>query len=143
MNNWVLLNPSKFITSQNKMGLNLHVTFSPYDIPSAIRGCFTSDNKKCVIEFKYLTDEPTHRREVGSQVIAVLGDHSQRLYGFDVDIDAAKVEDVQLQCKVQEAIKGAFQGLRAGHLSPTLADRYRLAEEVISENSDRLFTVSA
>ena len=139
MNNWVVLDPSQFKAPPVQRGIDLRVRFSPYDFPSAVRGCWHKEKKKFCVEFKYLTEERTDRKDLGPHVVGLIGQHSQRLYGLEIDTQAAGVDAVQVQC-VQDAVRDAFAGLKGKNTPAGAAARFQIAEDAIAQNSERLFT---
>jgi hypothetical protein len=140
MNNWVILDPSQFKVSPEK-GMAIHVGFSPYDFPTAVRAFWDETSKTARIEFQYLTSEKIETSALDRHVTAEFGQKTKRLYGLRIDTRAAGVDAVNLTCqKLREAVKGAFRSLHDAPTGIGSPNRYRLAEDAIEQNSDQLFS---
>jgi len=140
MNSWVILDPSQFKVSPEK-GMAVHVGFSPYDFPTAVRAFWDEPSKTARIEFQYLTEEKTEPSPIDAHVMATFGQKTKRLYSLQIDTRAAGVDAVNLTCeKLRDAVKGAFRSLQDSPTYTGLLNRYRLAEDAVEQNSAQLFS---
>jgi hypothetical protein len=140
MNNWVILDPSQFKIS-SAQGMDVRVSFSPYDFPTAVRAYWDETVGAARVEFQYLTEEKTEALTINDHVMASVGQKSKRLYGLRIDTQSAGVGKVSLTCEVlRDAVKQAFDRLKTVPDSQNRPDRYRLAEDAIHQNSDQLFS---
>ena len=115
-------------------GVRVELALSPYDVPQGVRGYKEKNSNYFVIEFKYLTDERT--RTVPHQnrgILVELGINSGRIYKIKLDFKALNCDTVELRLKrlFEEELSP-----RAGRL----ADTYRLNEDIILNNRERLFS---
>lgn len=83
-------------TTETIKAVKLEVSLSPYDIPQAYRGYYCTDRRRFVVEFKYITDEPTVEKKMADHLMAVLGKRSGRLYALMIDVDGLGAETVRL-----------------------------------------------
>lgn len=135
MKNWVRVRPDTKKAKQLKTirGVQIEVQVSPYDIPEAVRGEYSKELSKFVIEFKYIGEEPFDLKGHQQHVALRIGKNSGRLYGIEIDVDALKVSEVRV--RVTNAIDSLIR-------QPPINDRlnnYRLAGAAFAEASDRLF----
>jgi hypothetical protein len=87
INQWLPLDPKTLdnLQEETKKGVHVEVSLSPYDIPEALRGYYSEDKKKFIIELKYISDETLVEKKVSDHMQLLEGKNSQRLYGFRID----------------------------------------------------------
>ncbi|MDZ4406180.1 hypothetical protein [Prosthecobacter sp.] len=83
-------------TTETIKAVKLEVSLSPYDIPQAYRGYYCTDRRRFVVEFKYITEEPTFEKRMEDHLVAVLGKKSGRLYALVIDVDGLGAETVKV-----------------------------------------------
>lgn len=134
------LNPGK---TERAKGVIVHLFMSPHDVPEAVRGRYDSSRKRFVIDFRYISEEPTEERQRDEHLSLRIGRHSGRLHGIIIDVDALKAKSVSLHMHTQEvahnAVRDAMRNLIAHPPTKRRAENYRVAAEVISSKRDRLF----
>ena len=66
MNTWLPVQEREFDKSNSKThdGITIQVSLSPYDIPEAVRGFREANTPWFVIEFRYISSEPTRTQEL-------------------------------------------------------------------------------
>jgi hypothetical protein len=142
MTDWIQLDASRFDRAQLKTirGVEVKVFLSPYDVPEALRGAYDEELKRFVIEFQYISDEPLKRRTYDQYVTTRLGRNSNRLYAIEIDVDAMRVETVNLSVLVQEKVDGVLAGLIREPIDVRRIGNYQLAQQAISNEHDQLFS---
>ena len=75
-------------------GIKIFVMVSPYCVPSAVKGEYSEDRHLFEIRFRYLDEEEFRKTVAGEHIWALIGVKSQRLFGFDVDVDKMGVNGV-------------------------------------------------
>lgn len=90
---WIPLKPEEIDSKEQTAGRGVHLelSLSPYDIPERVRGYYSDELKRFVIEFRYINDEPLVERKLSDHVTAKEGKSSGRLYDVLVDVDAMNV----------------------------------------------------
>jgi hypothetical protein len=130
---WIWIDPETVIQPESKRLGGVHITLmmSPYDLPEAVRGFYSSKRDRFVIQFKYLADEPTKPEAAGSFVSLRLGEKSGRLYELDLDV---RREDAQVVALMIKAIDELAQ---APH-KPARPDNYLAAKNLLSRMAPQL-----
>jgi len=113
-------------------GVRFKVALSPYDVPQAVRSYV--DGKHYIVEFKYLTDEPTNEKIRNQFTRVVVGQNSQRLYKIIVDLQSVSEH---LKQDTLSQVEGAITGLRTG-VGFRLGGSYELAQDVVTKRRDDL-----
>lgn len=69
-------------------GIDLTVSLSPYDLPSAIIGEYLPDTKDFVISFEYMDDEPERLADTNTEGIrAFVGKYSGKILRISISVD--------------------------------------------------------
>ena len=133
MSEWVRLDAEKLNTPQLQAirGVNITVRMSPYDVPEAVRGYYDKVQRRFVIEFRYIDDEPLQKKQKGEHITLRIGRHSGRLYGIEVDIDAMKSQAVDLNQAIDSL--ASLPRKRSRH------ENYEIAKKAITEKKDEIF----
>lgn len=88
---WLWLDPTivrpKAETKREGQVLTVRLT-SPYDLPEAVRARHVGD--VLFIEFKYLEDEQTVRRQRSNELYLHVGKRTGRVYRLELDLSAVK-----------------------------------------------------
>ena len=139
MPDWINIDPKtiKEEKLRNIRGVQLNVQLSPYDIPEAVRGYYNKKRKIFVIEFRYLSDEPTKNKKLDKKdnLSLKIGRNSHRLYGIEIDVDAMEVQAVKLKMMVERAMDdftASADELREGN--------YRLTRDIIQQQGNQIFS---
>ena len=133
MNEWVRLDAEKLNTPQSQAirGVNITVRMSPYDVPEAVRGYYDEAQRRFVIEFRYIDDEPLQKKQEGAHITLRIGRHSGRLYGIEVDVDAMKSQAVDLNQAIDSL--ASLPRKRSRH------ENYEVAKKAIAEKKGEIF----
>lgn len=89
-------------------GVNVTVYFDQDDMPTGIKGEYSRSRRKFLITFRYDSDEESTKRiEYSEHATVFVGKRSERLFEVELDVDAMKVEEVQLLLpRVGEVLDG-------------------------------------
>lgn len=107
---WTFIERAAWEKQEKKEGsrsaMLFDVSFSPYDIPTAVRGAFDEASRKFIIEFRYVWPEEgqvrhAHRDE---HVEFVIGKVSGRLLEIHIDVESAGVDFLMLQSQAISAV---------------------------------------
>ena len=141
---WIRVDPNKY-DEPGEIGMtaDVEVVFiSPFEIPRGVRGYYDDVRERFVIEFKYITREPTENKDVGpSGVTTVVGSKTGRILGFEIDVNALGATSVSLRLRaVQEAIE-AVRGEHAAPLDPwsRLQLNSHVADRVLQDRQEEVF----
>jgi hypothetical protein len=114
-------------------GVVFDVIVSPYDIPEAVRG-FKTPNERFRIEFRYIDgNEPSGpERSLGEHVVAFEGRHTGRLLALEADVVAMGAQTVgvsitPVQERLRQQLDSAWNAVAAAHRSS--------AEKSVFENA--------
>jgi len=122
-------------TSTEIKGVRVNVLLSPYDIPNSVRGYYDKDTSKFMIEFRYITEEPSKRQRHDDYLAFHIGKNSGRLYKIEIDVDSMKANAVELTLKT---ISDAIQGM---HPKNTQRKKnYEVARNVINSKKKDLLS---
>ena len=101
---WLRVDPATFDRHETVVGrgVEFHVFLSPYDLPEAVRGAFDRATNRFVIEFRYVTDEPTATVAADKHVTLFIGKNSKRLRRIAVDVKGMGAREVAL--RIDQAI---------------------------------------
>lgn len=121
-------------------GLNVKLAqerfISPFEIPRGVRGFYDQDRKQFMIEFKYITREPSEVDEGGPpEIKTLLGRKTGRILGFEIDVDALNVSTVSLRLG---AIDQALKAVKPRTALPR-PENSRIASRVLHDRSEELF----
>lgn len=113
---WLRVDPSTFDPDETvvRRGVEFHVFLSPYDLPEAVRGRFDSALNRFVVEFRYVTDEPTASIIADPHVTLLVGASSKRLRQILVDVKGLGATEVAL--RIERAIDALPQAIGLGKL---------------------------
>lgn len=135
MNTWHYLDTSKFMKPEadSERGVRVELSLSPYDVPEAVRGYFSEDIRRFVIEFRYIQDEPWERREAGEHVTLRVGKGSQRLYGIEVDVETLSADSVTLAIEsAKDAINSLAADTKSRHVPKVPSGNLKTLKAVVS-----------
>lgn len=136
---WINLSNEHFpIEGTSLKGVKVDVLVSPYDVPEAVRGYLDNQQKCFVIEFKYISAEPTIERSQDANVTLRVGRNSGRLYAIQLDVTKFDTNNVQLRLEVAEVLRNVMTHLVQKPVSPMRKSNYRMAKSVIEENNKEL-----
>ncbi len=88
-------------------GLDFIVELSPYDVPKAIVGKYSSDKGMFVISFEYIDEEPMKRVHSEHGVEIFEGKHSGKFMRLVIDVDQPPLDQtavIQLKTRVLKAL---------------------------------------
>lgn len=113
---WLRVDPATFDPDETvvRQGVRFHVFLSPYDLPDAVRGELEPSSKRFIIEFRYVTDEPTKTVIVDKHVSLLIGEASKRLRQITVDVIGLGTNEVAL--RIDRAIDALPQVIGSGRL---------------------------
>ena len=133
---WIEVDPVDLADTRTRNVNGVRITFmpSPYDLPDAFRGYYDKALNCFVIEFQYLADEKTENEEHGPYVTLRVGKNSGRVYGIEVDVNAAKAQWVEL---IQKALHERSQEAR----KPQRPANYEATRKLIKERVPELVAV--
>jgi hypothetical protein len=147
MNEWVTVDANEINKEVKKdlFGVEVKVSFSPYDVPRRYRGYREPDSDFFVIEFQYITDEPT-RSETPSKdspIALEVGANSKRIYKIKLDVKKLGCQAVRLEIEpIARDVVGAIHKFR-DTVPLKLQERYKMPENIVFNNRDRLFSTIA
>jgi hypothetical protein len=144
MSEWISLdsdelNPER---QENIRGVEVSVFYAPYDVPIAVRGYYDNNLKRFVIEFQYTEPEQYKVKRDVEHIYVRVGKESQRLYGFEIDVDALNVNEVSLRVAYRE-LKAALNNLIREPLSPRRKGNYQVISDALTANRDKVFSALA
>ena len=129
--------------------VEVEVFISPFEIPRAVRGFYDEQRKRFVVDFKYITQEPTEYKDFGpSEVTTKVGSKTGRILGFEIDVDALGASSVSFRMRdvAQEVVRKAIIAARE-HEAPSALDPWsrielnsRVASRVLEDSQDKVFS---
>lgn len=134
---WIVLDPTELDQPYETIldGVPVIMSASPNEIPEGIRGYFDERLKRFVIELRYIGEEPWHRVPYPDHHVSFrLGRNSQRLYGIEIDMNAARERWVSL---VIQAIEKQKKTLRK-----TWRRNYEIASDLLLERGAQLVSAA-
>jgi hypothetical protein len=138
---WITLANEHFpVEGTSLNGIKVDVLVSPYDVPEAVRGYFCDERQCFIIEFKYISPEPTVERSQDENVKLSIGRHSGRLYAIHLDLRKFNANSVQLRLEVAKALRNVMTHLVQQPVSPMRTSNYKMAKSVIEENKQELIS---
>jgi hypothetical protein len=93
--------------------------------------------KKFVIDFSYLDSEETKTEKIDKYLTAFAGKNSGRLYKIQIDVDALKVQSVQLNLGIPQVLSTSIDQLRSSYAER--GDNYDAVNKVIAAKQNELF----
>lgn len=136
---WISLANEHFpMEGTSLQGVKVDVLVSPYDIPEAVRGYLDEQQECFVIEFKYISSEPTIERAQDENVTLRVGRNSGRLYAIHLDVRKFNPSNVQLRLEVAEALRNVMTHLVQQPVSPLRTSNYKMAKTVIEDKKKEL-----
>jgi hypothetical protein len=137
---WIRLDVSHLneVQKEEKGGITLESSLSPYDVPEAVRGHLDDPREWFVIEFRYITSEPTV--EVGEDPVKILrGKRSGRIYQIRVRAPKSLPSEVEVPNMARKALDHLK---RSGEQSFGPHRRINIIEHVLEEKREDLFGAS-
>lgn len=136
---WIVVDPGELDLKAGSTlrGIDIVVFVSPYDLPQGVRGYYSNDKKRFVIEFDYIGQEDTTSAKDGENVSFVLGRVSRRLYSVIVDVNKLELDAVTLKLHVTNAIDKLGSRPEAGKALGR--ESYKLAKEVVARKGTQIF----
>lgn len=135
---WIPVDPHDY-DQPHEIGLaevEVNVFISPFEIPRGVRGFYDQARKRFMIEFKYITREPSEVDEGGPpEIKTFLGRKTGRILGFEIDVDALNVSTVSLRLG---AIDQALEAVKPRAALPR-PENSRIASRVLHDRSEELF----
>lgn len=133
LSDWIQVDDSRYEATESLSGgrrVLIEVSVSPYDVPQLVRGEFCVERNRFIVDFRYLTDEPTKSVRLDDHAIGRVGKNSGRLYSLELDVNAMSVESIDLRVKVDQAISELAHAVK-----PKLArtKNYALAKQVVDD----------
>jgi len=128
MNNavrWIKLDPKRLDAKQQEATAGMHLEFSlsPYDIPESVRGYSDENQKRFVIEFKYMTEEPLNERKLSEHLSVMEGKNSSRLYRvFIVDVNARNIGSIKAAIREARQSSSLSQDVKRQALNSKLLE---------------------
>jgi len=142
MSDWVRIEPDD-IDQPNveRLGhVEITMLMSPYDVPRAVKGEYSRDIKKFVIELRYQTDETITSGDAEFAGISLwLGRSSGRIHRIDVDVDKLNVSSVGLRIGIEKALSAALDQLKHRPRYLNRVQNYDAALSAILRNEQRVF----
>ena len=129
--------------------VEVEVFISPFEIPRAVRGFYDEHRKRFVVDFKYITQEPTDYKDFGpSEVTTKVGRKTGRILGFEIDVGALGASSVSLRMRVAEEVHKAIAAAREREApSQSALDPWsriqlnsRVASRVLEDSQDKVFS---
>lgn len=124
------------VEKQMANGIRLEISASPYDIPEAYRGYYCQDQKKFVVEFRYLGDEATTSRALGEHLTVEEGKNSGRMYRLLIDVDALEATSIEVLLNNIQILPPPANSRRASEVDRSRINRNIL--ETVSPSLGRL-----
>ena len=142
---WISVDPNRY-DEPHEVGmadLEMHIFISPFDIPRRVRGYFDEKRDLFVIEFKYITREPTKKKKIGPEgVVTIVGKRTGRILGFHIDVNRLSATSVALRLS---AVQKAIKAVRGEHEPPSKPWPSRIqlnshvADQVLQDSKDEVF----
>jgi hypothetical protein len=143
MAEWLKLDPAEFSKAEHKSlhGVDVEVYLSPYDIPEAVRGSYNKENRRFLIEFKYIGgDEPLETEtDNRSGAILKIGRHSKRIYQIEIDMDSTKEKMIGLRL-ILPKVDRVLNKLAKDFSSTRHMGNYEVAKEILAKRADKIFS---
>ena len=147
MDGWITVdvNDINKEVAKNLNGVEVKMTFSPYDVPRRFRGYREPNTNFFVVEFEYLTPENTRSQTPceNSPVELEIGVNSQRIY--KIKLDMKKVSQFSVKTEGEPAtgiarkIVGIIQHFQES-VPQRLQERYKMPEKIVFNNREMLFS---
>ena len=135
---WIRVNPHDY-DQPHEIGMaevEVNVFISPFEIPRRVRGFYDQARQRFVIEFKYITREPTKVGHVGPPEIKTLvGRKTGRILGFEINVDALQADSVSVRL---HAIDQALEAVTKRSAHPRL-ENSQIARKVLHDRGEELF----
>ena len=137
---WIRLDASQLNEAQKEEwgGIKLETFLSPYDVPEAVRSHLDDSKEWFVIEFRYITSEPTVEVGVGP-VKFLRGKRSGRIYQIGVRAPKSPPSEVEIPNMALEALDRLK---RSGEQIFGPRQRINVIEHVLQEKREGLFGAS-
>lgn len=139
---WIPLDPADIAPgrSETTAGASVRVTVfpSPYDVPGAVRGYFSVELDRFVIEFRYLFDDEIQRFKQSELITLRIGKRTKRVYGLEIDSQLVGAGNVRLEL-IAKAIEQTSKQAQARDRTVN----YSIARDVLEKRKQDLFEVGA
>lgn len=130
MSQWIRVSPESPMESESSGPIETRIQASPYDVPVAFRASLRGN--RILIEFRYLDkDEPTVALQKDTQVTLILGQHSKRLMGIDIEAPTGVASEELARALRSDAVRSALQRLRVESADPNAKENYVVAENIV------------
>ncbi|MBI1375489.1 MAG: hypothetical protein GC159_22475 [Phycisphaera sp.] len=136
-------------TKETIAGVVVDVYVSPYDVPERMRGFFDDENKRFVLEFKYMADEPTERVKENDHVELCVGVKTGRIYSVEIDVGAVGAHAVAVSVgekkpseKLEQAVIEAMRRYVDEHPKVSKAN-YRAAARAFEKQGGQVLDLLA
>jgi hypothetical protein len=147
MNGWITVDVNDINKEVAKTlnGVEVKMTFSPYDVPRRFRGYHEPNTNFFVVEFEYLTPENTRPETPceNAPVELAIGVNSQRIYKIKLDMSRVAKLSVKTEGEPAEGIAREIVGV-IHHFQESvpqkLQERYKMPEKIVFNNRDALFS---
>jgi len=124
-------------------GVTVSVFFSPYDMPEKVRGYYSQDRKKFIIEFRYLGgQEPLKHESTEDNIVLGIGKTTERLHEIEIDVDSAGVSEVQLRLgpdELEKRVENAIRRYDLARTQPPTNSNFSAVTEAIGQERDSIF----
>jgi hypothetical protein len=141
---WIAFDTSALAKSGSKVeerdGVKVAMSLSPYDVPEAARGFKDEKHKKYVIEFKYIQDEPweTRKDREDSPLAMRIGKNSARLYGFEFDVPMLMKSNIRHADLIAKLITSSLEKLTQNPRTPSRRGHYTVLQQAVDEKEAQL-----
>jgi hypothetical protein len=135
---WIPVADLRPRVERNLTGVKVDVLVSPYDVPEALRGFYSPNKQRFVIEFKYISTEDTVERSECPNVQVRVGRNSGRLYAIELDVKSLEANSVQLRIKVAEALKNVLTHLIQQPIMPSRSSNYSMAKDAVEKLENQI-----
>ncbi len=145
---WIRVDPHDYdqpheIGMGDMADVEVNIFISPFEIPRGVRGYYDQARRRFVIEFKYITREPSEVSAGGPpEVKAVVGKKTGRILGFEIDVDRLQATSVSLRLGAIDQIDQALEAVRSRSSLPR-RENSRIASKVLHDRSEELFSAMA
>lgn len=115
---------------------------SPYDVPSDVRAAYDPTTGHVVIDFRYITDEPTETVDLGAYGQALVGRNSRRVLSLRFDTHSyIRARNAMAHGRGQDMLSIAAQESLAS-IPAKFARNRELVGKAISDKARALFDSS-
>jgi hypothetical protein len=141
MSDWLEINPSEFSKPEQVQirGAKVEVFLSPYDMPEAVRGSYNKEQKKFLIEFRYIGGDEPLETEVRDDTTLSIGRRSKRIYKIELGkIELTKDKQVALRLVLPKQVDSVLTNLEGGQGAAQRSGNYRVARKIVEKRAEKL-----